>query len=187
MQRARRALGRRGPRASSPGNARVATTEATDVEVQWFGPGVAGIGGASFLADAGHEIPTALLPSLLTFTLGASASALGVIEGVSDALAGVARLGGGALPDDPHRRRAVAVGGGYTTTAVLSAGIGAATAPWQVGMLRAGVWTARGLRVSARNALLADIVPGSMAGPRGLSGPWTTLAPSSALCSRSAW
>jgi MFS family permease len=46
-------------------------------------------------------------------------------------------------------------------------------------MLRAGVWTARGLRVPARNALLADIVPGSMAGPTGLSGPWTTLAPSS--------
>jgi hypothetical protein len=35
-------------------------------------PGVAGIGTASFLADAGHEIPTALLPSLLTSTLGVS-------------------------------------------------------------------------------------------------------------------
>jgi len=141
----------------------VATTEAADVEAQWFGRGVAGIGGASFLADVGHEMPTALLPSLLTSTLGAPASALGVIEGVSDALAGVARLGGGALADDPPRRRAVAVGG-YTTTAVLSAGIGAATAPWQVGLLRAGAWTARGLRVPARNALLADIVPASVYG-----------------------
>jgi len=141
----------------------VATTEAADVDARWFGPGVAGIGSASLLADVGHEIPTALLPSLLTSTLGAPASALGVIEGVSDALAGVARLGGGALADDPHRRRAVAVGG-YTTTAVLSAGIGAATAPWQVGLLRAGAWTARGLRVPARNALLADIVPASVYG-----------------------
>ena len=34
-------------------------------------PGVAGIGTASFLADVGHEIPTALLPNLLTATLGA--------------------------------------------------------------------------------------------------------------------
>ena len=141
----------------------MATTEAADVDARWFGPGVAGIGSASLLADLGHEIPTALLPSLLTSTLGAPASALGVIEGVSDALAGVARLGGGALADDPHRRRAVAVGG-YTTTAVLSAGIGAATAPWQVGLLRAGAWTARGLRVPARNALLADIVPASVYG-----------------------
>jgi MFS family permease len=134
------------------------TTAVESTTTSWFGPGVAGIGAASFLADVGHEIPTALLPSLLTSTLGAPASALGAIEGVSDALAGVARLGGGALADDPHRRRSVAVGG-YTSTAVLSAGIGAATAPWQVGLLRAGAWTARGLRVPARNALLADIVP----------------------------
>ncbi len=112
---------------------------------------------ASLLADAGHEIPTALLPSLLTSTLGAPASALGVIEGVSDALAGAARLAGGALADDPQRRRSMAVGG-YTTTAVLSAGIGACTSTVQVAVLRAGAWTARGLRVPARNALLADIV-----------------------------
>lgn len=123
----------------------------------WLTPGVRGIGAASLLADVGHEIPTALLPSLLTSTIGAPASALGVIEGVSDGLAGLARLGGGALADDPARRRAIAVGG-YTTTAVLAAGTGAATAAWQVGLLRAGAWTARGLRVPARNALLADVV-----------------------------
>lgn len=124
----------------------------------WMTPGVAGIGTASLLSDAGHEIPTALLPSLLTSTLGAPAAALGVIEGVSDALAGVARFGGGALADDVERRRVVAVGG-YTATSVLSAGIGAATSVWQVAVLRAGAWTARGLRVPARNALLADVVP----------------------------
>ena len=124
----------------------------------WLTPGVRGIGTASFLADVGHEIPTALLPSLLTSTLGAPASALGLIEGVADGLAGVARLGGGALADDPNRRRTVAVGG-YTATAVLSAATGAATTVWQVAILRAGAWTARGLRVPARNALLADVVP----------------------------
>lgn len=137
--------------------------EETRDEGAWFGPGVAGIGTASFFADVGHEIPTALLPSLLTGTLGASASTLGLIEGVSDGLAGVARLGGGALADDPNRRRTVAVGG-YTTTAVLAAATGGATAAWQVGLLRAGAWTARGLRVPARNALLADIVPPSAYG-----------------------
>ena len=126
-------------------------------------PGVAGIGVASFLADVGHEIPTALLPSLLTSTLGAPASALGAIEGVSDALAGIARFGGGALADEPARRRSIAVGG-YTTTAVLSAGIGASSGVWQVAILRAGAWTARGLRVPARNALLADVVPATAYG-----------------------
>ena len=135
-----------------------AAGESLDDHERWMTPGVAGIGTASLLADVGHEIPTALLPSLLTSTLGAPASALGVIEGVSDALAGVARFTGGALADEPDRRRTVAVGG-YTTTAVLSAGIGAATGVWQVALLRAGAWTARGLRVPARNALLADVVP----------------------------
>ena len=125
---------------------------------RWLTRGVGGIGAASFLADAGHEVPTALLPSLVTSTLGASAATLGVIEGVSDALAGGARLLGGALADDPVRRRTVAVGG-YTATAALAALTGAATAVWQVGLLRAGAWAARGLRVPARNALLADIVP----------------------------
>ncbi|MFD8382380.1 MFS transporter [Streptomyces sp. NPDC059679] len=127
-------------------------------EERWLTPGVRGIGSASFLADVGHEIPTALLPSLLTSTLGAPAVALGAIEGVSDALAGAARFGGGVLADDPARRRKVAVGG-YTTTAVLGAATAGATAVWQVGVLRAAAWTARGLRVPARNALLADIVP----------------------------
>jgi MFS family permease len=54
--------------------------------------------------------------------------------------------------------------GGYTTTAVLSSLIGAATSVWQVGMLRAGAWAARGLRVPARNALLVDIVPPAVYG-----------------------
>lgn len=34
----------------------------------------------------------------------------------------------------------------------------AAAAPWQAGVFRAAAWTARGLRVPARNALLADVV-----------------------------
>ena len=126
-------------------------------EGPWLTPGVRGIGAASLLSDLGHEIPTSLLPSLLTSTLGAPAAALGIIEGVSDGLAGAARFAGGALADDPQRRRAAAVGG-YATTAVLSGLIGAATRVWQVGVLRAGAWAARGLRVPARNALLADVV-----------------------------
>jgi MFS family permease len=123
----------------------------------WFTPGVRGIGFASLLADAGHEISTALLPSLLTSILGAPAAALGLIEGIADALSGAAKFIGGALADDPGRRQSIAVGG-YTLTAVLSALIGLATAAWQVAILRAGAWTSRGVRVPARNALLADAV-----------------------------
>ncbi len=152
---------------------------------RWLTSGVGGIGAASLLADLGHEVPTALLPSLLTTTSGAPAAALGLIEGVADGLAGGARLGGGALADDPQRRRRRAVGG-YTATAVLSAQIGLASSVWQVGVLRAGAWTARGLRVPARNALLADVVPPRpTVAPTGSSGRWTTSARSAARCWRS--
>jgi len=128
---------------------------------RWLTPGVKGIGGASLLADLGHEIPTSLLPAFLTSTLGAPAAALGLIEGVADGVAGAARFGGGVLADDPERRRSVAVGG-YTATAVLSSLIGLATTVWQVAVLRVGAWLARGIRVPARNALLADVTgPGT--------------------------
>ena len=145
--------------------ARVAdeSSERATSDSKWLTRGVAGIGGASLLADLGHEVPTALLPGFLTSTLGAPAAALGLIEGIADGCAGVARFGGGALADDPERRRRSALGG-YTATAVLSSLIGATTAAWQVGILRAGAWSARGLRVPARNALLADVVPANSYG-----------------------
>lgn len=75
-----------------------------------------------------------------------------------------ARLVGGALADDRRRRRTVAVGGYTTTTAVLSALIGVTTSAVQAGALRGAAWAARRLRVPARNALLADVVPASAYG-----------------------
>ena len=129
----------------------------------WLTRGVRGIGLASLLSDFGHEIPTALLPSLLTSVLGAPAAALGLIEGVADAMSGVAKIAGGALADDPARRRSIAVGG-YTLAAILSALIGVAGAVWQVAILRTGAWVARGVRGPARNALLADAVEPSQFG-----------------------
>ena len=130
---------------------------ATVTKDAWLTPGVRGIGAASLLSDLGHEVPTALLPRLIT-SLGGSAAALGIIEGIADGLAGIARLAGGALADDPARRRATAVGG-YTSVAILSGLIGLATSVMQVAILRIGAWTARGLRVPSRNALLADATP----------------------------
>ena len=64
---------------------------ATDAERPWLTPGVRGIGAASFLADVGHEVPTALLPNLLTATLGAPAAV-------------TLRTGTVASSDHPNRR-----------------------------------------------------------------------------------
>ncbi len=124
----------------------------------WLTPAAGSIGVASFLSDVGHEVPTSLLPSFLTATLGAPASALGLIEGIADGVAGVSKLAGGALADDPHRRRTVAIGG-YTTTAVLSS----ADRPGDHTASGGGT-THRSMGGSgdpgpSRNALLADLVP----------------------------
>ncbi len=130
----------------------------TGANEPWLNRSVVAIGGADFFADLGYEIPTSLLPSFLTATLGAPAAALGLIEGLADGLGGVSRLAGGAIADDPARRRRTAVGG-YAATAILTAAVGAATAVWQAGALRVAGWITRGLRAPSRSALLAEAVP----------------------------
>jgi MFS family permease len=125
---------------------------------QWLTRGVAGIGGASFLSDSGHEIATAVLPSFVTTVLHSTAAALGLIEGISDALVGITKLIGGPLANDPRRRGRIA-SGGYLGTAVATGAIGLAGTIWQAGVLRALAWSSRGLRSPARDSLLASLAP----------------------------
>ncbi|QLL05349.1 MFS transporter [Mycobacterium vicinigordonae] len=130
---------------------------------RWFTAGVGAVGASSFFSDTGHEITTSLLPAFLTGTLGASAAALGVIDGISDALVGVMKLVGGPMANDPDKRGKVA-SGGYLGTALATGAIGAAITVWQVGVLRAVAWLSRGLRSPARDALLASLSPESAHG-----------------------
>ncbi len=125
---------------------------------RWLTPGIASVGVASFGSDAGHELVTSLLPGFLTTTLHAGPAALGAIEGVSDALVGVAKLAGGPLAADRERRGRLA-SGGYLLTAVATAAIGLTTAVWQVAVLRAVAWASRGVRSPARDALLMSLTP----------------------------
>lgn len=129
----------------------------------WFSRGIGGVGLASFFSDAGHEIATALLPSFLVSVLGASAAALGLIEGFSDALTGIAKLVAGPLVNDPRKRSRMA-SGGYLGTAAATGAIGVAAAAWQVGLLRAFAWGSRGLRSPARDTLLASLADGETRG-----------------------
>jgi MFS family permease len=116
------------------------------------------VGAASFFSDSGHEIATALLPSFVTSVLHGSAAALGVIEGVSDALMGVMKLIAGPWANDAPRRRRLATGG-YVGTAAATAAIGLAATVWQAGVLRALAWMARGVRSPARDSLLSSLAP----------------------------
>lgn len=139
-------------------------SDLTDESSQkWLTPGIGAVGAASFFSDTGHEITTSVLPTFLTATLGASAAALGVIDGISDALIGVMKLLGGPLANDPDKRGRIA-SGGYLGTALATGAVGAATTVWQAGALRAFAWLSRGLRSPARDALLASLSPKSFHG-----------------------
>lgn len=99
-----------------------------------------------------------MLPTFVTVTLRSTAGALGVIEGVADALTGLAKLAGGQLANDESLRLRMA-SGGYVVTAAATGAIGLATGVWQVGLARAGAWVARGVRSPARDAMLAQLAP----------------------------
>jgi MFS family permease len=120
--------------------------------------GVASVGLASFFSDAGHELTTSVLPTFVTSVLRGSAAALGLIEGVSDGILGLATLFGGMLANDETRRLRIARGG-YLSMAAATGAIAATTALWQVAVLRAASWFARGLRSPARDSMLATLAP----------------------------
>jgi MFS family permease len=129
-----------------------------EVDKSWFTPGIGSVGAASFFSDSGHEIATALLPTFFTSVLHGTAAGLGTIEGVSDALMGVAKLIGGPPANDPEKRRRLAVSG-YLGTAVATGAIGLAGTVWQAGALRAVAWISRGARSPSRDALLGQLAP----------------------------
>ena len=99
-----------------------------------------------------------MLPTFVTVVLRSSAGALGLIEGISDALTGLAKLLGGPLANDPARRLTMA-SGGYIVTAAATGAIGLTTAVWQAGAARATAWLSRGFRGPARDAMLATLAP----------------------------
>jgi MFS family permease len=124
----------------------------------WLSPGVAGVGVASLCSDAGHEMVTSLLPGFVSGALGGGPASLAAIDGVADALTGLAKLAGGPLAAEPKRRGRLATGG-FLGTAVATAAIGLTTALWQVAALRAFAWVSRGVRSPARDMLLTDVAP----------------------------
>jgi MFS family permease len=129
-----------------------------DTGQRWLTRGIGGVALASFFSDAGHELTTSVLPSFVTVTLRSTAGALGLIEGISDGLLGVATLLAGPFANDPARRLRMA-SGGYLATAAATGAIGLAVTVWQAGLLRAAAWLSRGVRSPARDATLASLAP----------------------------
>jgi MFS family permease len=116
----------------------------------------------SFLQDAASEMLYPIFPLFITGTLGAPASALGLIEGVAEGTASVGKALSGRLADRSRRKPLIALG--YGISSVAKPLIGLATA-WPAAL--AGRFVDRvgkGLRTSPRDALLAADTPPEIRG-----------------------
>lgn len=122
----------------------------------WLNRNIFGMALSSFFSDAGHEMATAVLP-LFLISIGAPAFALGIIEGISDAVSSFVKLGAGWHSDRAGRRKPIAVSGYFLTG--LTTGLFAFVSSWpQVLLVRSAGWLGRGIRGPVRDAMLADSV-----------------------------
>ncbi len=128
----------------------------------WLNRNVVGMGIASLLSDASHEMATAVLPGFLA-VLGLSPAALGLIEGVADFTSSFVKLGSGWISDRLGHRKPMAVGGYFLTGASKALFAFAYGLPLLL-VGRTLAWFGRGLRSPLRDAMLANSVPAEARG-----------------------
>jgi len=138
------------------------TVTGTSETASWLNRNVMGMGITSFLSDASHEMATAVLPGFLA-VIGAPPSALGFIEGISDAVSSFVKLWGGWISDRLGHRKTLATVG-YVLTGLAMALFAFATTWFLVLVGRVVGWFGRGFRGPIRDAMLADSVDPSVRG-----------------------
>ncbi len=121
------------------------------------------LGFVSLFMDISSEMIHSLLPVFMVSSLGASALAVGIVEGIAESTALIVKVFSGAISDYFGKRKALAV---------LGYGLGALSKPlfalafsvnWVLGarfMDRIG----KGIRGAPRDALVADLAPPGIRG-----------------------
>jgi len=120
---------------------------------RWLNKTIIGIGVASLLSDWSHEMATTVLPAFLA-TIGGSAFALGLIEGIADGVSSFAKLFSGWYTDRLAKRKWIAIIG-YFVTPVATFSFAFCTQMWHVLFVRTVAWLGRGVRTPVRKTLLA--------------------------------
>jgi MFS family permease len=111
----------------------------------------------SLLNDASSEIVYPLLPIFLSTTLGASARAIGTIEGSAESISSLLKLFSGYLSDRLGRRKLLVVCG--YALAAFTRPLLAFTNSWQqVLAIRLTDRVGKGFRSAPRDAMIADTV-----------------------------
>jgi MFS family permease len=121
------------------------------------------LGFVSLLMDISSEMIHSLLPVFLVNSLGASALAVGLIEGAAEATALVVKVLSGALSDFWGKRKPLALLG-YSLGAVSKPLFALAASPWLVFAARLIDRIGKGIRGAPRDALVADLAPPALRG-----------------------
>ena len=117
------------------------------------------LGVVSLLTDLASDMVYPVLPAFLVGTLGASALALGAIEGVAEASAAFFKLLSGRLSDLRGRRRPWVLAG-YGLSGLVKPLLALALTPWHVLAVRFTDRAGKGIRSAPRDALLAEHAEG---------------------------
>ena len=126
-------------------------------------PGVWILGFVSLLMDVSSEMIHSLLPLYLTVALGASALAVGIIEGVAESTALIVKVFSGVLSDRLRKRKSITAFG-YGLAALSKPLFALATGPLLVFAARFLDRIGKGIRGAPRDALIADLTPRELRG-----------------------
>lgn len=111
----------------------------------------------SLLNDASSEIVYPLLPIFVASTLGASAGAIGIIEGTAESISSLLKLFAGYLSDRLGKRKLLVVSG-YTVASIARPLLAFANNWHQVLAIRLSDRIGKGVRTAPRDAMIADAV-----------------------------
>ncbi|HEU4967402.1 MFS transporter [Sphingomonas sp.] len=121
------------------------------------------LGFVSLLMDISSETVHALLPLFLTMTLGTSVAFVGLIDGIAESTASIAKVFSGYL-SDRLRRRTPLILVGYSLAAVSKPLFALAGSAQLVLGARFADRIGKGLRGAPRDALIADVTPAAIRG-----------------------
>ena len=138
-------------------------TRADPVPTPRLGRNVIALGVVSFFTDVSSEIIYPLLPIFLSQVLGASAGAVGLIEGAAESTAALLKLASGWWSDRVRHRKPLVVAG-YALATLARPLVAIAQSVGQVVAIRVSDRVGKGIRTSPRDALIADSVDPTIRG-----------------------
>ncbi|WP_413933783.1 MFS transporter [Nitrospira sp. BLG_1] len=125
--------------------------------------GIWALGFVSLMMDVSSEMIHSLLPLFMVTTLGTSATAVGMVEGLAESLALMVKVFSGMLSDYLGKRKALAVFG-YALGAMTKPLFALASSLDMVLTARLMDRIGKGIRGAPRDALVADIAPPQLRG-----------------------